>query len=175
MPRPILRLWREFKDASNLRPVVVLLTSAVCLSAWYTIGNYRFWSGYLFGTATAGDDHAVMPAIGSLASTAVLLGLVPLTIVKFGLRDRAADYGVRPGDLKFAAISSLLAAPLVVAIGYATAQMPAFQAVYPINPPARFSAAALALHLAGQVIWYASWEFHFRGFVQHAIEKSSGI
>jgi len=175
MPRPILRLWREFRQESNLRPAVVLLTSAVCLSAWYALGNYRFWFDSLSGNFTSPETIERLAVIGSLVSTVVLLALVPLAVVHFGFRDRVADYGVRLGDIRFAVISSVLATPLVIAIGYVTAQMPAFQAVYPINPPARNSMSALAWHLAGQVLWYASWEFHFRGFIQQTIGKSSGI
>ena len=175
MPRRIVVFWRELQNQSNLRVAVVLLTSAVCLAAWNAVGSYRFWSDFLSTDPASNENLGVSAAIGSLGSTIVLLGLLPLLVVKIALRDRLAGYGVRLGDVRFAIVSSILAAPLVILIGYATAQMPAFQAVYPINPPARNSAAALAWHLAGQILWYASWEFHFRGFIQHAIEKSGGI
>jgi len=174
MPRRIVVIWRELQRESNLRVAVVFLTSAVCLAAWYGVGNYRFWSNLLSAHRTP-ENTGLSAAIGSLASTVVLLGLVPLLVVKVALRERLADYGMRLGNVRFALVSSILAAPLVVAIGYATAQMPAFQEVYPINPPARESAAALAWHLVGQILWYAAWEFHFRGFIQRAVEKSSGI
>ena len=174
MPRRIVTIWRELQNESNRRVAVVLLTSAVCLAAWYAVGNYHFWKDYL-SADPASENTPLLAAIGSLGSTAILLGVVPLLVVKIALRDRLADYGVRLGNLRFAVVSSILAAPLVIAIGYATAQLPAFQSVYPINPPARDSATALAWHLAGQVLWYAAWEIHFRGFIQHAVEKSSGI
>ena len=79
------------------------------------------------------------------------------------------------GNLTFATICCVLAAPLVIAIGYGSAQSPEFQAMYPINPVAKTSAAALAWHLVGQIFWYAAWEFHFRGFLQHGMAKSNGI
>jgi membrane protease YdiL (CAAX protease family) len=175
MPRRIVVFWRELQNQSNMRAAVALLTSAVCLAAWYAVGNYRFWSDFLSADSASNESLGISAVIGSLGSTVVLLGLVPLLVLKIALRERLADYGVRLGNLRFAIASSILAAPLVILIGYAAAQMPAFQAVYPINPPARDSAAALAWHLAGQILWYAAWEFHFRGFVQRAVEKSSGI
>jgi uncharacterized protein len=175
MPRRIIEIWRELQSESNLRVAAVLLTSAICLSAWYAVGNYHFWSNFLSADSASNENLAVSAAIGSLGSTVVLLGLVPLLVVKIALRNRLADYGLRLGNLRFGILSSILAAPLVILIGYATAQMPAFQAVYPINPPARNSSAALAWHLAGQILWYAAWEFHFRGFIQHVVEKSSSI
>jgi membrane protease YdiL (CAAX protease family) len=175
MPRRIVVIWRELQNESNRHVVIVLLTSAVCLSAWYAVGNYRFWSDLSSADAASNENLGVWAAIGSLGSTVVLMGLVPLLVVRFALRDHLADYGVHLGNLRFAIVSSVLAAPLVVAIGYATAQTPAFRTVYPINPPARDSYTGLAWHLAGQVLWYVAWEFHFRGFIQHALEKSRSI
>src|SRR5262245_43192254 len=171
MPRPVLQLLRDATSGANRRITIVLLTSAFCLSAWHAVGNYAFWSGQAPPAATR-NELPVAPAIWSLACTTVFLGLVPLFIVKAVLRERLADYGVGWGDLRFAFLTTLLAAPLVIAIGYGTAQMPAFQAVYPINPAACRSDATLTWHLIGQLFWYAAWEFHFRGFLQHGISTS---
>jgi hypothetical protein len=117
MPRRIVVIWRELQNESNRRSAVVLLTSAVCLAAWYAVGNYRFWSDVLSARQTNTENSGLSAAIGSLGSTVVLLGLVPLAIAQFVLGDRLADYGVRLGNLRFAIISSILAAPLVIAIG----------------------------------------------------------
>ncbi len=100
---------------------------------------------------------------------------MPLLVVKLVLRESLADYGIQWGNLTFATICCVLVAPLVIAIGYGSAQSPEFQAMYPINPVAKTSAAALAWHLVGQIFWYAAWEFHFRGFLQHGMAKSNGI
>src|SRR5262245_1014014 len=117
MPRRIVVIWRDLQSESNLRVAVVLLTSAVCLATWYAVGNYRFWSGFLSADSASNENLGLSAAIGSLASTVVLLGLVPLLVVKIALRDRLAEYGLQLGNLRFAIISAILAAPLVILIG----------------------------------------------------------
>jgi membrane protease YdiL (CAAX protease family) len=170
--RRVMQLVRESVVGVNRRPTIVLLTSAVCLTAWHLVGHYDFWLKNLPAPAGIGFDPKLYAAVGSLGSTALLLGIVPLIVVKFVLRDSLADYGLRLGNVPFALICSLLTVPLIVMIGYSSAQMPEFQSAYPINPPARDSSTALVLHLMGQIFWYAAWEFHFRGFLQHGLGKS---
>jgi membrane protease YdiL (CAAX protease family) len=175
MPRRVEQLVRNLLAAPNLRPAVVLLTSAVCLTTWHLMGRYQFWFDLLTAANSTDRGPNVMAGILSLITSVLLLGIFPLLVVKFLLRERLAGYGVRLGDWRFAVICSLLATPLLVAIGYSTAQSSTFQAVYPINPAARLSGFALALHLVGQLFWYAAWEFHFRGFLQHGLSRRAGI
>jgi uncharacterized protein len=164
---PAVQLVREMFTGANRRTTVALVTSAICLAGWYGIGSYDAW------LRCYGSGHEVCAAISTLGASFVLLGLIPALMVKFVLRERLRDYGLRPGDLRFAFICSLLVTPLVVVIGYATAQSPEFRAVYPTDPLARQSAVALVCHLFGQILWYAAWEFHFRGFLQHALTRST--
>lgn len=158
----------------NLRSSIILLTSALCLAGWYAMGSYQAWSDQMPAALIIAGDLALSAAVWSFVSGVLLLGLVPLLVVKLVLRERLADYGLQWGDLRFALICSVLAAPLLVGIGYFSAQSPAFQAVYPLDPLARQSGAALAWHIVGQLFWLAAWEFHFRGFLQHGVGRSFG-
>ena len=172
---PVRQLARVMTTGDNRRTSIVLLTSAICLTSWHLFGNYAFWLKHPTQAISFGYDPAIAAGIWMLISTFTLLAIIPILIVKLVLREKLADYGVRLGNLHFAAICSLLVIPLVVIIGYGSAQSPEFQAMYPINPVARTSATALVWHLVGQLFWYAAWEFHFRGVLQHGVEKSCGI
>ncbi len=172
---PIRKLASEMFTGANRRTSIVLLTSAVCLAAWHLTGNYHFWLQHVTGTLSLGFDPKVAAGIWFLFACVLFLGIVPLLVVKFVLRESLSDYGIQWGNLTFATICCVLVAPLVIVIGYGSAQSPEFQAMYPINPVAKTSAAALAWHLVGQIFWYAAWEFHFRGFLQHGMAKSNGI
>lgn len=172
--RRAIHLIRESLAGENRRATIVLLTSALCLAGWHVIGHYGFWLEHLTATNSQ-SDVGFYAVLGSLTSSVVLLGIIPLLVVKFVLRDPLVDYGLRIGDPPFAIVSSLLAVPLLIYIGYSSAQIPEFREVYPIHPPARDSSTALAWHLVGQVLWYSAWEFHFRGFLQHGLGKSFSV
>jgi uncharacterized protein len=172
---PMRQLVRDMFSGDNRRATIVLLTSAVCLPTWHLIGKYDFWLDHANGQLSLGLDPKIAAAVWMLVSNVFLLGVIPLLVVKLLLRESLADYGVRLGNVKFAAICCALVTPLIIWIGYLSAQSPAFQAVYPLNPVARQSGAALAWYLVGQLFWYAAWEFHFRGFLQHGLEKSSSL
>jgi membrane protease YdiL (CAAX protease family) len=169
MPRPVAQLFRSTFSGPNLRATVVLLTSSICLSAWSALGHYSFW----FELGDASGDR-ILPAIESIASTFILLGVVPALVVNFLLREKLSTYGLRLGDWKFSLKAIVLTIPLMILIGYLSAQRQEYQAAYPINPPALASATALTLHLLGQFFFYAGWEFHFRGFLQNGLKRRTG-
>ncbi len=177
MPRRAANLVRDAFTGRNLRPTVVLLTSAICLSAWYSLGSNQYWFRSLGGGKLYVPDSriSIYAAIDATLSTVILLGVIPALAVKFVLRERLSGYGVRFGDCRFSLMAIVFAPPLLVAIGYATAQSPHFQTIYPINPIARDSVGALLWHLFGQLFYYAAWEFHFRGFLQHGLSRRAGI
>jgi uncharacterized protein len=175
MEIPAIQLVREMFSGENRRPSIALLTSSLCLAAWHLLGNYQFWATYLTDETYAPGVTYISAGTAALVATVVLLGIVPLLVVKSVLRERLFDYGVRSGNWRFALICSLLATPLMVLIGYSSSRSPAFEAVYPTDPAALKSLANLAIHLVEQLAFYAVWEFHFRGFLQRALEKNSGI
>ena len=154
---------------------LALLTSSICLSFWYVFGNYQYWAAYLTDETYAPGGATISPAVAALFSTILLLGIVPIAVVRYLLREPLTDYGIRWGNLRFALVCSVLAAPLLVLIGYFASLSPAFRAFYPVDPSALRSISAFAIHLAEQIAFYAAWEFHFRGFLQQALKNTSGL
>jgi membrane protease YdiL (CAAX protease family) len=172
---PAIQLAREMFSGDNRRPTIALITSAVCLSGWNAVGNYSFWLKQLAADGALANEPNTSAAVASLVSSVVLLGIVPLLVTKFVIGDRLSDYGIRWGSLRLTFVFVAAFAPLIIAIGYFSAQSPEIRQFYPLDPHACRSASALTWHLVGQLFWYAGWEFHFRGFLQHAIEKKSGL
>ncbi|MCL2305870.1 MAG: CPBP family intramembrane metalloprotease [Planctomycetaceae bacterium] len=106
----------------------------------------------------------------------VLFGLIPAGIVKLVFRETLADYGVRPGIAKFTVRSMLVVTPFMLLLGYLASSNENYLTVYPFNPVIRpgVSATLLAVHLASYLLYYAGWEFLFRGFLQKAVESQAG-
>ena len=78
----------------NRRASIILLTSAVCLAAWHLVGNYNFWQTHVTAWMPPDADPQLAAGIGFLASNAILLGIVPLLVVKLVLREPLSDYGL---------------------------------------------------------------------------------
>ena len=106
----------------------------------------------------------------------VLFGLIPAGIVKLVFRERLADYGLRAGVVKFTVRSTLIMTPLMILLGYIAGCNENYLAVYPLNPAIRpgVSATFFTAHLASYLLYYAGWEFLFRGFLLKAVESQAG-
>ena len=104
---------------------------------------------------------------GELKSFAALLlmGLIPMAIVKWGFREKLSDYGLSFGN-RFTLQSILIFTPLMIVLGYWCTGAK-YAMVYPLNPLAvRASVSLFRLHLAVYALcYYLGWEFMFRGFL----------
>ena len=106
----------------------------------------------------------------------VLFGLIPVGIVKFVFREKLADYGLGAGIVEFTVRSTLLMTPIMILLGYLAGYHEKFLAVYPLNPTIRpgVSETIFLAHLASYLLYYAGWEFLFRGFLLKATEPQVG-
>ncbi len=146
---------------SQFKPTVAILYVCFTASLWKT---------------------AIVPTTGFSAGTYrivlafVLFGLVPAGIVRFVFREKLADYGLCLGDLPIAIRSILIMTPLMLLFGFFAGCDKNFLAVYPLNPSVRpgVSGTIFVAHLATYLLYYAGWEFLFRGFLQKAMEPQTG-
>ena len=167
-------LFRSLADATRgtqRKPTVILLGSTVLMIAWWYFGSPQFYLDH-FGPADSGLSAA--PAVYSFVSCFVLLGVVPVLIVKFFFREPLANYGVQLGDRVRTLRSFLILAPLFILGGYTSSHSPAVAAYYPINRVACGSAGAFGAHAFWYLLYYLAWEFHFRGFLQFGLRDSLG-
>src|SRR5690606_30632806 len=102
------RLFGQLFTGPNYRSSIVLATSALCLVAWHNAGTYQFWHDNLPARLAMCGDLRVSSAVAAFVSSVVLLGLAPLLVVKGVLRERAADYGIAWGNVRFAAVCCAL-------------------------------------------------------------------
>ena len=158
----------------QVKPAVALLLSTVLMLTWWYFGSRGFLWRHLPTAGLWGHDRATVAALGSFLAAFVLLGLIPALVVTLGLRERLADYGVRWGDARRTLWATALLVPLFVLGGYLSSSNPSLRAYYPLTPTAGASAADFALHAAAYLLFYLGWEFHFRGFLQHALQPTAG-
>ena len=151
----------------QIKPVVILL---------YTVLAVAVWKCFAFPSNPVNFWYGATPLFAAF----VLFGLIPMGIVKWGLRERLADYGLQIGIVPRTVRTFLLAAPLIVLIAVFTGLNPAFFEVYPLNETIRPQHAAIdinvfVIHSICYLGYYFGWEFLFRGFVQHGLSERCGV
>jgi len=156
----------------QVKPVVILLYTVLVATVWKyfafpDLGEEPTLSDFWMGAT---------PLFVAL----VLFGLIPMGIVKWGFRERLADYGLRIGIAHRAVRSFLLAAPVIVVIAIFTGHNSAFFDVYPLNETIRPQHATISvnlfvIHAICYLGYYFGWEFLFRGFLQHGLSERCGI
>ena len=191
-PADVLRFFGK----EERKTTVILLYAALALTLWKYIPSLPFPSGTAAGvgqieitsyTRAVGRGAELLTAVkpiplslflvGELKCFAalVLMGLIPMAIVKWGFREKLADYGLRLGN-RYTIRSILIFTPLMLALGYwGTGANYAF--VYPFNPLAvRAPASLFRLHLLiYAATYYVGWEFMFRGFLLKGLEPKFGL
>ncbi len=158
----------------QLKPTVILLSSAVLMLAWWHFGSPEFYGEHFAPYWTLWENAAATAAVYSFVASFLLLGAVPALIVKLLLRERLADYGVGFGVPKYTIRSFLILAPLFVLFGYTASLVPAVREYYPINRQTDMPAGLFGFNTCMYVLFYLGWEFHFRGFLQFGLRDSMG-
>ena len=151
----------------QLKPIVILL---------YTVLAATAWKYYAFPSEPANFWQGATPLFAAL----VLFGLIPMGIVKWGFRERLADYGLQLGIAHRTVRTFLLAAPVIVVTAVFTGYNPAFFDAYPLNETIRPQHSTIGIHTfvihaMCYLGYYLGWEFLFRGFLQHGLSERCGI
>lgn len=153
--------------------IIILLSSWLCC-AWYYFGRAKFYNERIADHFALWNDRHISAEVYTYLCAFVLLGLIPALVVKWVFRERLADYGVCLGDWRRGIRMFLCFGPFFLFGSWMAAHMPAYQAMYPIGGIRPVSAGMFAFHALTYFVFYMSWEFHFRGFLQFGLKQPMG-
>ena len=159
----------------QFKPTVILLTSSVLMLVWKYFGSPEYYREHLAPWALWGEDTDAAAAIYSFGLCFLLLGVVPMLIVKLLFRERLADYGVQLGNRIRTLRCFLMLAPVFVLIAFFSASDASVLTEYPINKSAGKSPTMFGVHACTYMLFYLGWEFHFRGFLQFGLRGRLGL
>ena len=156
----------------QIKPVVILLYTVLATTTW----KYFAFPHFVTKPTLADFWVGSTPLFAAL----VLFGLVPMGIVKWGFRERLADYGLQIGIVQRTLRTFLLAAPVIIVIAVLTGHNSAFWEVYPLNESirpqhGRIGIGIFVLHSICYLGYYFGWEFLFRGFLQQGLSARCGV
>ncbi len=156
------------------KAIVILAISPWLLATWKCFAGpetLQRWAVAIWGA----DVYAGCGAVASMLAGFLLLGVVPLAIVRWLFGERWHTYGLGLGHSMRTFRTFLIILPFVLAGAWASRRDPAIAAVYPLNPAAGDSLWHFTGHAAAYFAYYFGWEFHFRGLSQHGLAPHMGL
>lgn len=180
-----------FVKGKNLKTTIILLYAVFALTFWKYVPPTPKLADPETGRCvlTLDGQTLVKPLDGSSSvapllflwnarkiwSAFFIMGVVPACVVKFVFHERLADYGLFLKSPKRIATSCLFFLPLFLITGWASGYVKGFYNVYPFNSLAGLSWPCLLVHTALYFfLYYLSWEFMFRGFIQLGLTQTLG-
>lgn len=154
---------------------IVLLGGTVLMTGYLYLGHHTVFTRHLAPSLT-GADHRNDWFRHSYQFVAafVLLGVGPALLAWLGLGRRPGSLGVGLGDwragLKLTAIGMVALTPVL----YLASMDPAMQREYPLTRLAGCGTDLFLLWELHYLVYYAAWEFFFRGFMLFPLEDEWG-
>jgi len=108
-------------------------------------------------------------------AAAVLLGVIPLLVSHWVLGLRPRDLGLARGNLRRSAFWLAIGLPVAVLAGWLSSGQAEMRAVYPLNPDLVAGRVPFVVHALTQLLYYAAWEFLFRGVLLRGLTPSLGF
>ncbi len=159
----------------ELKPSVILLSASILLVLFKYYG-YPESFVHIF-PATGGVDfkNCFSAHIYFFFCSVLFLILVPFLLIKFVLKEKISDYGLKKGDFKFGMNSLLILFPLIaLAMILPSSRMPQFRAEYPLFALAGKGFSLVLLYELVYGLYYISWEFFFRGYLLFGLKDIFG-
>jgi membrane protease YdiL (CAAX protease family) len=170
----IRREWGGLGLKFQLQPAVILLSASVLLTVYRYYGSSAFFDRHLSGLFHGASYGTLYGVLYQFASCLLWMLIVPAVLLRFVLRRRLPDVGMRVGDAKAGLLLLAVLLPLAVLLLVPTSRQPDFRAEYPLF---RGAGAALSLFVIYELlyaVYYIAWEFFFRGFMLFGLKDFVG-
>jgi membrane protease YdiL (CAAX protease family) len=161
-------------SGEHRKPTLILLVTPFLLTVFKYFGSKSFYLESVASFVPLAADPELGGALYAFAASFLLLGIVPLLIIRFVFREPLSVYGVKAGDGAFGWRAVLVLAPIFLLSTFPSSRMPDFLAEYPLNAHAGSSPGMFAAHVGAYAFYYLGWEFFFRGFLQFGLRSTLG-
>ena len=157
------------------RATIVLVGTSVLLTLYSFVGRRRFFTQHFGKFFIQHPLRRIFPYFYWFWMSAITLLLLPVLVVRLGIKDKIRDYGFRltHGKLGWGFVLGgwLVMLPL---IALALQFFPAFQQKYPLSSVAGTNWQVFIAYEISYGVYMFCWEFFFRGFMLFGLEKRFG-
>ena len=134
-------------DEKSIKPATVIITSTLLVVL------HRYFGSMDLATQLFESEKTFLPPSYMFASAFLLLGLIPILIIRIVFNERLKDYGLTVGNKKEGMLSLVILSPLIVlALIYPASQTAEMKNFYPFDYSAHLSIENF-IQLAGRNAW----------------------
>jgi len=177
MKKMLREFWDQLDGTMRGREWFLALGTLCIVVVWLYFGSPMFFLKTFGSLPSLASDPLLdwWQYLYYHVNTLVLLGLIPLAIMRWGFGMRPAELGVRLGDwkwgLKFVVVAAIVTAPAL----YVSSFDPEFQREYPLTKIAGHSLTTWVLWELTYLIYYIGWEIYFRGVLLFGLREKFGV
>ena len=159
--------WIKDKEEKYLRgwdrrATIVLVGTSVLLTLYSFLGRRRFFTQHFGKFFIQHPLRRIFPYFYWFWMSAITLLLLPVLVVKLGIKDKIRDYGFRMTHGKlgwgFVLVGWLLMLPLIALV---LQFFPSFQQKYPLSSVAGTSWKVFLVYEISYGVYMFCWEFFF--------------
>jgi membrane protease YdiL (CAAX protease family) len=173
-------LFTELKELWNIikkldRKIVIIFLSVAVLQtvSWY-LTSRRFFRYNYFEQLQFDKNVFLYEYIYWFAGDFVTLFIIPVLIIKFLLKDRLTDYGLRMGDHKTGFKYSFIFLAVMLPVLWFVSSNNDFIQTYPQLEDVKYSWNIFLIFESGILLYMVAWEFIWRGFLLFGLEPKFG-
>ncbi len=161
-------------SGENKKSTLILLITPFVLTAWKYYGAKSFYLSQLSSSFSLFNDPSPTAEYYTFVTSFLLLGIIPLLIIRFVFKESFRAYGLQLGDWRFGLKALALLGPIMIVSSYPSSRMPQFLAEYPLFKGAGDSPMKFFNHASSYLMFYIGWEIYFRGFMQFGLRDKLG-
>lgn len=158
--------WRLLRQLLALKPVLILLSAALLLTAQYYLASLRFLSPLI--------PQPIPQSLTWCGLIVLFYLLIPMLLIKIVLKEKLQTYGLGWNQLHRHGWPYALLLGVMIPIIVGASFNPYFKEYYPFFSYASASIAGFLLWEAAYGLHFVAVEFFFRGFLLFGLAERLG-
>jgi membrane protease YdiL (CAAX protease family) len=165
---------RDELRVADLRTWFLVVGTLMLTVVWQYFGSARYFREHFYEQVATSAWADWYPYLYYHLAAVLLIGVVPLLVMRVGFRVRLRDLGLQLGDWRFGVkavtVLIVLVTPLLIVNSYDHD----FQREYPLTKLAGLSVGTWILWELTYLVYYIPWEAYFRGTLLFGLKDRFG-
>ena len=167
-------LFRIIKTLDKKVIIIFLSVAVLQTISWYYTSR-RFFRINFYNDLQFEPNVYLIEYLYWFIGDFITFFVLGILIIKFLLKEKLIDYGLKTGDYKIGLKISLLFIAVMIPLVWFFSSTAQFSNTYPHLPDARNSWIIFLIFESGMFIYMFSWEFIWRGFMLFGLEAKFGF